>query len=364
MKKRVLVAMSGGVDSSIASFIMHERGYEVIGITMKTWDYNNLLGNKKSIGCCSLNDINDARNISVKLGFSHIVLDIRKDFENYIIDYFIKEYLSGRTPNPCILCNVYIKWNILLEKANILNCSFIVTGHYANITKINKRFVISKSKDKKKDQSYALWGISQDNLKKTIFPLGNLMKKEVKFFAKKKNLNILLEKSESYEICFIPNNNYRLFLKNKLVGSNYTINSGEFVLRDGTILGYHQGYPFYTIGQRKGINIFLGYPVYVVDLEKKYNRVILGSFIELSKIGIYVNNINIVKYFCLNKKKMNVITKINYNDIGTPSILEKLDDNKIKITFSKKIYGSTPGQSAVFYEHDDLIGGGFILSTF
>ena len=205
--------------------------------------------------------------------------------------------------------------------------------------------------------------MSQVNLSKTIFPLGNFIKNEVKNFAKFKNLDFLLNKSESYEICFIPYNNYRLFLNNKITNSNYKISSGEFILTDGTIIGYHEGYPFYTIGQRKGISIFLGYPFYVISINKKNNKVTLGKFEELSRIGIYINKVNMLKYFSLNNK-INAVTQIRYNDIGVFSIINKIEGNKIKIRFFKKVYALMFGQSSVFYEKNDIIGGGFIFSSF
>jgi len=359
-KGRVLVAMSGGIDSSMVSIMLHEQGYEVIGVTMKTWDYSKE-DIKKETGCCSLDSINDARSLSVYLGFTHFVLDIKKEFKNNVINNFIKEYALGKTPNPCIMCNTHIKWNVLLEKANKFNCEFIATGHYANIRLENKRFIISKGKDKKKDQSYVLWGISQKNLKRTIFPLGNFKKKEIYSFAKNMGFKNLSKKSESYEICFIPDNDYRKFLINNSKNLKKKVEKGKFFLKNGKMIGYHDGYPFYTIGQRKKLNISLGYPLYVLEIHPFQNKIILGQYSDLIKTTMYVNRLNMMKYLKLNNKT-HINIKVRYNDLGTPAVIEQFG-NEAKILFLKKINIISPGQSAVFYENEDVIGGGFIMSS-
>ena len=215
-KGRVLVAMSGGVDSSVAAVMLHEQGYEVIGITMKTWDYASSGGSSKETGCCSLDSINDARSLAVNYGFPHYILDIRNEFGDYVVDNFVDEYIAGRTPNPCVLCNTHIKWEALIKRADKLDCEFIATGHYANIRQHdNGRYVISKGLDEHKDQSYVLWGVSQENLARTQFPLGSFHKSEIKQMAMEMGQEELANKSESYEICFVPNNDYREFLRNK-----------------------------------------------------------------------------------------------------------------------------------------------------
>ena len=308
-KGRILVAMSGGIDSSVAAVMLHEQGYEVVGITMKTWDYATAGGSKKETGCCSLDSINDARNIAVALGFPHFIIDIREEFGDYVIDHFTKEYLGGRTPNPCVLCNTHIKWAALLKRADKLDCEKIATGHYANVREENGRFVISKGKDNNKDQSYALWGIAQKNLSRTIFPLGHLTKPDIRAFAEKKGFHDLLHKSESYEICFVPDNDYRGFLKRREKGLEERVQGGEFVLQDGTVVGRHKGYPFYTVGQRKGLGITLGYPAYVIAINPQTNRVVLGNWDALAKDGMYVNKLNLMKYTDLQEKKLNTVTE-------------------------------------------------------
>jgi tRNA-specific 2-thiouridylase len=362
-KGRVLMAMSGGIDSSVAAVMLHEQGYEVIGMTMKTWDYASSGGSKKETGCCSLDSINDARNIAVGLGFPHYILDIREEFGDYVINHFTDEYLAGRTPNPCVLCNTHIKWDALLRRADKLDCEFIATGHYANLREENGRFVISKGLDENKDQSNVLWGISQESLSRTMFPLGNMRKTEIREFAKERGFTDLLSKSESYEICFVPDNDYRGFLKRRIPGLAEEVNGGEFVLEDGTIVGKQEGYPFYTVGQRKGLGIALGYPVFVTEIQKEKNRVILGKLGELYKDGMWVHKLNLQKYPDLINKKYETITKVRYKDDGTPAIIEQIGD-KMKVLFHEGVASIAPGQAAVFYDGNDMIGGGWITSSF
>lgn len=362
-KGRVLVAMSGGIDSSLAAVLLHEQGYEVVGMTMKTWDYANSGGSKKETGCCSLESINDARNISVNLGFPHYILDIREEFGDYVIDHFTSEYLAGRTPNPCVLCNTHIKWDALLRRADKLGCDYIATGHYATLNEKDGRYFISRGKDLNKDQSYALWGVSQESLSRTILPLSGLTKPEIREMAKERGFFDLVNKSESYEICFVPDNDYRGFLKRRVEGLEEQVKGGSFVLEDGTIVGEHEGYPFYTVGQRKGLKIALGYPVYVTEIRKESNEVVLGTFDELSRDGMYVNQLNLLKYTDLNGKRLDTVTKVRYNDGGTPAVIEQAG-NTMKVFFGKGVSAIAPGQAAVFYEGDDVIGGGWIVSSF
>lgn len=355
---RVLVAMSGGVDSSVAAVMLHEQGYEVIGITMKTWDYASSGSSSKETGCCSLDSINDARALAVSYGFPHYILDIREEFGNFVIDNFVEEYLAGRTPNPCVLCNTHIKWEALIKRANHLDCEFIATGHYANIREENNRKIISKGKDESKDQSYVLWGVSQANLSRTMLPLGKFHKSEIKQMAIDMGQVALAAKSESYEICFVPDNDYRAFLNNKVPGLAQQVAGGNFVLQDGTILGQHKGYPFYTVGQRKGLEIALGEPMFVLDIQPDKNEVVLGRIGELEKQEAIVRGFNLVKYENI-LTPIDSLTKIRYKDKGTlSSIVQEAD--YMKVDFYSPVSGLAPGQSAVFYEGNDLIGGGII----
>ncbi len=364
-KGRVLVAMSGGIDSSVAAVLLHEQGYEIIGMTMKTWDYasSGSSSSKKETGCCSLDSINDARNIAVGLGFPHYILDIREEFGDYVINHFTSEYIGGRTPNPCVLCNTHIKWDALLRRADQLDCDYIATGHYAKVREENGRYVISKGVDLDKDQSYALWGVSQKSLSRTMLPLGDLTKAQIRELAAERGFKALLNKPESYEICFVPDNDYRGFLNRRVPGLAEKVAGGEFVLEDGTVIGNHKGYPYYTVGQRKGLGVALGYPVYVTEINKDQNKVVLGTFDELARDGMYVNQLVMSKYTDLNGQRMDTVTKVRYNDSGTPAVIEQSGD-VMKVFFGKGVNAIAPGQAAVFYEGDDVIGGGWILRSF
>ncbi len=365
-KGRILVAMSGGVDSSVAALLLHEQGYEVIGITMKTWDYASSGGVKKETGCCSLDSINDARSMAVKFGFPHYILDLRGEFGDSIINNFVDEYLAGRTPNPCILCNTHIKWEALLKRADQLECEYIATGHYAKVRYEEKhdpssgsgRYIVSKGVDENKDQSYVLWGLTQESIKRTIFPLGEYRKPEVRKVALDSGFKNLAQKKESYEICFIPDNDYRAFLKNRVQGLEEKVNDGKFVLADGTEVGSHKGYPFYTIGQRKGLEIALGEPMFVKEVIPGKNVVVLGRKEELQNDSMTVVRYNLIKYSKL-PFPMEAHAKIRYKDAGAPATITECGD-KIQVDFHRKVSAITPGQSAVFYEGDDIIGGGFI----
>ncbi|MBP9689227.1 MAG: tRNA 2-thiouridine(34) synthase MnmA, partial [Bacteroidia bacterium] len=352
---KILVAMSGGLDSTVTAVMLREEGYDVVGVTMKTWDYETSGGSKKETGCCSLDSINDARSIAVKHGIHHMILDIRDEFGDFVIENFVDEYLAGRTPNPCVLCNTHIKWEALLKRANQLDCDFIATGHYANIREENNRFVVSKGLDENKDQSYVLWGLTQKSLSRTQFPLGKYRKSEIRQMALDMGYDELVKKSESYEICFVPDNDYRGFLKRRVEGLEQRVDGGNFVNLQGNILGKHKGYPFYTIGQRKGLEIALGEPMYVVSIHPETNTVVLGKEEELNRNGMWVRGINMGKYASLTNP-LEAITKIRYKNAGTLGTLHQ-EGNRMKVTFDADVKGIAPGQSAVFYEGDDVVGG-------
>jgi tRNA-specific 2-thiouridylase len=360
-KGKVLVAMSGGIDSTVTALMLHEQGYEVVGITMKTWDYASASGggSKKETGCCNLDSFNDARMAAVEHGFPHFILDIREEFGSFVVENFVDEYLAGRTPNPCVLCNTHIKWRALLKRADALNCDFIATGHYASVHQHdNGRYFISKGADETKDQSYVLWGLQQDLLSRTLLPLGGYRKSEIRQMAHDFGYPELAKKSESYEICFVPDNDYRGFLKRQVTGLEERVAGGTFVDKEGKILGHHKGYPFYTIGQRKGLDIALGRPAYVTAIDPESNTVTLGDEADLEKEEMTVSRINWIKYDGLPAER-EALTKIRYKDRGSLSTLTPAG-NDVTVRFYEKAKGIAPGQSAVFYEGNDVIGGGII----
>ena len=356
---RILVAMSGGVDSSVTALMLHEEGYEVIGVTMKTWDYADASGGKRITGCCDLDSINDARNMAVSRGFHHMIIDIREEFGDAIIGNFTREYLAGRTPNPCVLCNTFIKWEALLKRADMMDCALIATGHYAQVHLAdNDRWVVSKGLDPGKDQSYVLWGLEQKNLARTRFPIGGFHKSAIRQMAQDSGFPELAAKSESYEICFIPDNDYRGFLKRKEPAFTAGLAHGKLVSVAGEELGEHEGYPFFTIGQRKGLGIATGEPLYVTDIRPETNTVVLGSKADLDKQTMWVRKPNFQRIATLNGA-VEAVTKIRYKDKGTPSTLS-MDGDRVKVEFHAPVAGIAPGQSAVFYAGDEVIGGGFI----
>lgn len=360
-KGRVLVAMSGGVDSSVAAVMLKEQGYDVIGITMKTWDYSRVGGKSdKETGCCTLESMNDARQIAVKHGFKHFIVDIRDEFGDWVIDRFVDDYMNGRTPNPCVLCNTHIKWAALLRRADNLGCDYIATGHYANVREENGRYVISKGLDPKKDQSYALWGVEQKHLARTIFPLGGYEKTEIRDMAEEFGLMKVADKPDSYEICFVPDDNYRRFLKDRVDGLEDLVKGGKFVDQDGNIVGEHEGYPFYTIGQRRGLDLALGKRVYVTDINPETNVITIGEKKDLVATTCRAKNINLSKYGDVPGGEMEVTGKIRYNDDGVVGQLKQLGDDEIEVTFPTGREAITPGQAVVCYEGDDVVGGGWI----
>ncbi len=353
--------MSGGIDSTVTAMMLHEEGYEVIGLTMKTWDYALSGGSQKETGCCSLDSINDARRVSVEMGFHHFIVDIREEFGDYVIDNFVDEYLAGRTPNPCVLCNTHIKWTALLRRADALDCEYIATGHYAKISKCDGRLFVRKAKDRNKDQSYVLWGLSQECLQRSKFPLGVYTKDEVRLMCFDRGYDDLSKKAESYEICFVPDNDYRGFLKRRVTDLEKKVKGGLFVDVEGNIVGNHEGYPFYTVGQRKGLGVAFGAPKYVTEIRPETNTVVLGDVDDLMRNGMLVGGLNLMKCEHLGDG-MEAKVMVRYNDGGSLAHLYNVAD-KIKVKFLSNVRGVAPGQSAVFYESDDVLGGGIIESA-
>lgn len=357
MSKRVLMAMSGGIDSSVAAMLLLEQGYELVGVTFRTFDSIKESCLVREKGCCSVESIMEAKHLAQKLGFEHHILDYRQIFKDTVIKNFVEEYSCGRTPNPCVLCNSHIKWGEMIKAANNLGCDLIATGHYAQIEQFRGHWYLKNAIDKKKDQTYFLWMLTEDNLKRTIFPLGGLEKTQVRNLAAQHGYEQLSKKSESQEICFIPNNDYRTFLKDQGI----RISQGEYVDAHGKVLGRHEGYQNYTIGQRKGLGIALGEPKFVVKIDSGNNRVTLGSHDDLLSCYIHATDVRLRdKDWLLSDPQVEV--RIRYRSAVVKAQIKLLDGDRITIETQEPVWGITPGQSLVIYKNSLLVGGGIITN--
>ncbi|MEW9093826.1 MAG: tRNA 2-thiouridine(34) synthase MnmA [Clostridiaceae bacterium] len=354
MKKRVVLAMSGGVDSSVAAHLLLKEGYEVIGVTMQIWDEDQEYEEREG-GCCSLSSVNDARRVAYKLGIPFYVMNFKEEFKEKIITNFVGEYLKGRTPNPCIACNKYIKFDSFLKRALNLGADYIATGHYAKIEKHNDRYVIKKGIDLTKDQSYVLYNFTQFQLEHTLLPCGDFTKKEIRAIGKEIGLSVH-DKKDSEEICFIPDDDYGRFIE-KQIGEE--IKEGYFKDKHGNILGKHKGIIHYTIGQRKGLGITLGKPMYVVNIDSKNNEVILGENEDLFRKGLIAEEVNLIAFDKL-EKPTEVEVKVRYSTTSNKGTIYPIEDGKVKVELINPQRAITKGQSVVFYQEDILIGGGII----
>lgn len=366
MKKKeiVAVAMSGGVDSSVAAVLIQEQGYDLFGLTMALWDFETVGGNiHNETTCCSLESIEDARAVCHQLNIPHYVINLRDIFDRQIIQNFTNEYLQGRTPNPCVLCNSLIKWGALLDQARKIGATKLATGHYArcDFDSSTGRFLLLKGLDQSKEQSYALWGLTQTQLKHTLFPIGHLSKNEVRQKASILGLKIA-QKSESQEICFIPDNDYERFLKERLPNLAEKLQKGEVIDEQGKVLGYHRGYPFYTIGQRKGLQVAAGHRIYVIRIDPENNKIYVGKKEKIFSHGLKANQVNWVAMDG-NFVSLEVTAKIRYKDPGFEAILKPLNRNELIVEFLNPQKSVTPGQSIVCYQGEKLICGGIISES-
>lgn len=356
--KRVLVGMSGGVDSSVAALLLKQQGYEVIGVTLNLWSYE---GRQEPYNeCCSL----EVRAVAQQLGIEHHFIDAGKEFKERVIDAFLAEHAQGRTPSPCGRCNRLVRFPVLLELADRFGCEYLATGHHARIAVEDGIYYLLTSKDPLKDQSYFLYGLTQSQLKRIFFPVGDLLKSEVWQIARAHNL-VAARKPESMDLCFIPKGDYRAYLRERL--DSALVEPGEIVDTTGRVVGRHEGLAFYTIGQRQGLGIAVGRRVYVVGFDYEKNRLIVGDERALFSEGLIATDVNFVypPDLTLGKglEERSITVKIRYRSPPVPATLELLEDGRVRVRFAQPQRAVTPGQIAVFYEGERVLGGGVIESA-
>lgn len=356
--KTVVVGMSGGVDSSVAAYLLKEQGYNVIGVTMQIWqDEDNSVVEHEG-GCCGLSAVDDARRVANMLGIPYYVMNFKREFQDNVIDYFTSSYLKGMTPNPCIACNRYVKWEALLKRSLEIGADYIATGHYARIEKLaNGRYAICNSKTAAKDQTYALYNLTQEQLSHTLMPVGDFEKSRIREIAEKAGLPVA-KKPDSQEICFIPDNDYAGYIRRKCDCSS--IKQGNFVDKEGNVLGRHKGIINYTIGQRKGLNLSMGRPVFVTEIRTDTNEVVIGDSEDVFSRELYADNVNYMAWSDI-EDNSRLFGKIRYSHKGAECTVNKCSDGRIKVTFDEPQRAITPGQAVVFYDGDAVVGGGTIV---
>lgn len=353
---RVVVGMSGGVDSSVAAWLLKKQGYDVIGVTMQIWQDEDVCSVEENGGCCGLSAVEDARRVAAALDIPYYVMNFKDEFKKQVIDYFAEEYLNGRTPNPCIACNRYVKWEALLNRSLSIGADYIATGHYARIEQLaNGRYALRRASVPGKDQTYALYNLTQSQLSRTLMPAGEYSKEQIRQFAADLGLQVA-DKPDSQDICFVPNGDYASFIE-ETTGKD--IAEGNFVTTEGKVLGHHKGIIHYTVGQRKGLGLALGYPAFVLEIRPETNEVVIGTYEESLTRTLKADRLNFMSVPDLTEPRR-VFAKIRYNHKGAWCTVEKTGADEITCAFEEPIRAVTPGQAVVLYDGEYVLGGGTI----
>ena len=358
MSRKVVVGMSGGVDSSVAAWLLKEQGYDVIGVTMQIWQDEDTEVQEAEGGCCGLSAVDDARRVAMDLGIPYYVMNFKEEFRKNVMDYFVGEYVEGRTPNPCIACNRHVKWESLLRRSMAIGADYIATGHYAQIDRLpGGRYSLKISVTAAKDQTYALYNLTQEQLSHTLMPVGSYHKEEIRDMAERLGLPVA-HKPDSQEICFIPDHDYASFIE------EYTgreLPPGNFVDLDGNVLGRHRGITHYTVGQRKGLNLSMGRPVFVVEIRPETNEVVIGDNQDVFTNVLRCDKLNWMAVDGLHGKSMDVLAKIRYSHKGSTCTIREIGNDMVECRFHEPVRAVTPGQAVVFYDGDYVAGGGTII---